>query len=362
MKPIERIRKTLCREPTDRPPVDLWLTPEVLQSLRAHTGIEDELEIYRALGVDKIVWVFPGYESDRFDPNQSEGRDPWGVPTLMVKSGQATYIEYGEGPLAAMEEIAELNDYPLWPDPNRFHYDAAMRNARRARDFGFATIGPWLSHFEIYCHMRGMENALMDVVAEPDLLDAALDRIEAIQTALLERFLREAGDLVDIVFISDDLGTQDSQLLSVSAFEAHLKPRIRRWCDVIHRHGKLALFHTDGSSRPFLPHLVECGVDILNPIQHICSGMELPALARDFGRDLFFHGGIENQHVLPHGTPEDVRREVRSCIETLSANNGYIVCSCHNIQAGTPVKNVLALVDAVRDWKGSPRTRGFGAV
>lgn len=350
MTPLERIRATLRRESPDRPPVDLWLTPEVLDSLRQHTGVEGELEIYRTLGVDKIVWVFPGYGTDRFDPNQSEGRDPWGVPTIMVKSGLATYLEYGEGPLSGMEDIAELADYPLWPDPDRFHYDAAMKLARRAREFDFATIGPWLSHFEIYCHMRGMENALMDVVAEPGFLDAALDRIEAIQTAHLERFLREAGDLVDIVFISDDLGTQDSQLLSVPAFEAHLKPRIRRWCEVIHRHGKLALFHTDGSSRPFLPHLVECGVDILNPIQHICPGMELPALACDFGRDLFFHGGIENQHVLPNGTPDDVRREVRACIETLGSNSGYIVAPCHNIQAGTPVDNILSMVDAVLTW------------
>lgn len=358
VKPIERIRATLCREAADRPPVDLWLTPEVLQSLRDHTGIEEELEIYRALGVDKIAWVFPGYECDRFDPNQSQRRDPWGVPTIAVKSGQATYLEYGKGPLSGMEEIAELEDYPLWPDPDRFHYEAAIAHARRSRDFDFATIGPWISNFEVYCHMRGMENALMDVVAEPGFLEAALDRIEAIQTAHLERFLREAGDLVDLVFISDDLGTQDSQLISVPAFETHLKPRIRRWCDVIHRHGKLALFHTDGSSRAFLPHLVECGVDVLNPIQHICPGMGLPALARDFGRELLFHGGIENQHVLPGGSPDDVRREVRHCLETLGADGGYIVCSCHNIQAGTPVENVLAMIEAVHEWGGGTRPSG----
>jgi uroporphyrinogen decarboxylase len=92
-------------------------------------------------------------------------------------------------------------------------------------------------------------------------------------------------------------------------------------------------------------------VDILNPIQHICPGMERAALKRDFGEKVIFHGGIENQHVLPHGTPDDVRREVRECLETLGAGGGYLPCSCHNIQAGTPVENVLALVEAVRNWK-----------
>jgi uroporphyrinogen decarboxylase len=349
MTPLERVRATLRREPTDRPPVDLWLTPEVLADLKSHTGQEDELAVYSALGVDKIVWVFPGYDSAQFDPNHSEGIDPWGVPTVQVRSGAATYQEYGEGPLSKMDEIAALDDYPLWPEPDRFQCGAAMDLARRAREHGFATTGPWVSHFEIYCHMRGMENALMDVVAEPDFLDAALDRIEEVQTRLLDRFLREAGDLIDMVFISDDLGTQESQLLSVPAFEAHLKPRIRRWCDLIHRHGKKVLFHTDGASRSFLPHLAQCGVDILNPIQHVCPGMETAALKRDFGEMFIFHGGIENQQVLPRGTTSEVRDEVRRCMETLGRNGGYIVCSCHNIQAGTPTANVLAMIEAVRE-------------
>ncbi len=349
MSPHERILATLQRQPTDRAPVDLWLTPEVLADLRRHTGVDDELALYQHLGLDKIVWIFPGYDAESFDPNDSQGIDPWGVPTLRVQSGAATYQEYGNGPLADMEEPDELDDHPLWPDPDRFNYRAAAAAARKARDHGFATIGPWVSHYEIYCHLRGMENALMDVVAEPEFVEAALDRIESIQTAMLDRFLTELGDDIDLVFISDDLGTQESQLVSVHAFEEHFKPRITRWCDLIHRHGKKVLFHTDGAARPFLSHLAECGVDVLNPIQHICPGMETDALQRDFGKDFIFHGGIENQHVLPHGTLDDVRTEVRRCLETLGRDGGYIVCSCHNIQAGTPVNNILAMIGAVKN-------------
>jgi uroporphyrinogen decarboxylase len=347
MTPHERILATLQRKPTDRAPVDLWLTPEVLASLQQHTGVQDELALYQHLGLDKIVWIFPGYDSESFDPNDSRGVDPWGVPTHRVQSGAATYQEYGQGPLADMEDPEELDDHPLWPDPDRFNYQAAAATARRAREHGFATMGPWLSHYEIYCHLRGMENALMDVIAEPEFLEATLDRIESIQSKMLDRFLTELGEDIDLVFISDDLGTQESQLISVPAFEEHLKPRITRWCDLIHRHGKKVLFHTDGAARPFLPHLAECGVDVLNPIQHICPGMETDALKRDFGEAFIFHGGIENQHVLPHGTPDEVRGEVRRCMNTLGRDGGYIVCSCHNTQAGTPVENVLAMIDAV---------------
>lgn len=347
----ERIAAVLNRQPVDRIPVDVWLTPEVLTSLLQHLGESDEYALYRRLGVDKIAWVFPGYGAEKFDPNDSAGRDPWGVPTHQVRSGLATYQEYGEGPLAAFVDPAQLDDYAWWPDPEKFNYTAAKRLAERAREFGFATIGPWISHFEIYCHLRGMENALMDVVAEPVFLDAALDRIDAIQTQMLNRFLTGLGDLVDIVFVSDDMGTQESQLISTAAYQRHFKPRLKRWVDLIHGFGKKVLFHTDGAAREFIPHLVECGVDILNPVQHVCPGMDRAALKRDFGRQIIFHGGVENQKVLPRGTVADVRREVIACLETLGSGGGYIPSSCHNIQAGTPVENVVAMIEAVHAWQ-----------
>lgn len=344
MTPRERILATLDRKPTDRTPVDLWATPEVLQSLRVHTGETEELAVYHALGLDKIAWVFPGYGQGRFDPNEGNGQTMWGVPTRMMQAGLATYQEFGTPPLGDFDDIAQLDDYALWPDPANFDYPGAIDWARKARAFDFATIGPWVSHFEIYCQMRGLENALMDVAAEPEFLEAALDRIDAIQSAMLERFLTEMGDLIDIVFISDDMGTQESLLVSPTAWDRHFRERLTRWCQMIHRHGKKVLFHTDGAARPLLPQIIQCGVDILNPIQHKCPGMACDPLQRDFGDQVIFHGGVDNQHVLPFGTPEDVRKETRSCIETLGRDGGYICCSCHNVQAGTPVANVLAMI------------------
>lgn len=351
MNTQERLYATLNRQPVDRPPVDVWLTPEVLASLQDYAGERDEYALYHKLGVDKIAWIFPGYGTEQFDPNDSEGRDPWGVPTVKVKSGQATYQEYGEGPLADFEDVEELDTYALWPDPDKFNYAAAKQLAEQARSFHFGTIGPWISHFEIYCHMRGMENALVDVVADPEFLEASLDRIEAIQTRMLETFLGELGDLIDLVFISDDMGTQESQLISLEAWKRHFRPRLTRWCRLIHSYGKRVLFHTDGAARDFVPHLIACGIDVLNPIQHKCPGMERESLYQDFGNRVVFHGGVENQHVLPHGSVDEVKAETRTCLETLGKNGGYIACSCHNIQAGTPVENVIAMIETVQNWK-----------
>ncbi|MCC5839684.1 MAG: hypothetical protein JJT96_06120 [Opitutales bacterium] len=353
MTPHERIQAILARRPVDRIPVDVWLTPEVLNALKESLGETDELALYAKLGLDKIVWIFPGYGTGVYDPNRSEGgRSHWGVPTREVKAGAATYIEHGEPPLGQMEDPAELDAYPHWPDPDRFDYAGAKELALAARRHGFATIGPWISHLEVYCQMRGLENALMDVAAEPDFLDAAVARIDRIQTAMLDRMMDELGDLLDIVFISDDLGTQESLLISVDAWKRHFECLLRRWCERIHARGKKVLFHTDGAARPFIPHLLDAGVDILNPIQHRCPTMDRAALKRDFGDRCIFHGGVENQEVLPFGTVEDVRRETRACLKTLGADGqGYILSSCHNIQAGTPVENVLAMIETARAWR-----------
>lgn len=351
MTPQQRILATLERRPTDRTPVDVWLTPEVFADLQKHVGINDELKLYQELGLDKIVWIFPGYQAEKYDPNESDGQDPWGVPMKRVVSGKATYMEFISAPLGEMEDPSELDKHPFWPDPDKFNYAAAKAAAEKARSYQFATIGPWISFFEIYCHMRGMENALMDVIAEPEFLEATLDRIEAIQTTMLERFLTELGDLIDIIFISDDMGTQESQLIAVDAWLEHFKPRMQRWTQLIHKHGKKVLFHTDGAARPFIPHLIDSGIDILNPVQHICPGMEREALKRDFGEKVIFHGGVENQHVLPYGTVDEVRAETETCLRTLGHEGGYIACSCHNIQAGSPVENVLTMIETVQNWK-----------
>jgi uroporphyrinogen decarboxylase len=351
MFPHERILATINRQPADRTPVDLWCTPEVLDSLREYTSLQDEFAVYDALGVDKIVWIFPGYNGRDFDPNDSGEITMWGVPTKKVKAGLATYQEYINPPLAGYNAPEQLADYPSFPDPNQFDYAGAKELAAKARSWNFATIGPWISHFEIYCQMRGIQTALMDTLTAPKFLDAALDRIDAIQTAMLERMLIELGDTLDMVFISDDMGMQQNLFVSLKTWEKFFKSRLKNWCDLIHRHGKKVFYHTDGAVLPLIPKLIECGIDILNPIQHVCQGMEMANLKKQFGNDVIFHGGVENQKTLPMGTASEVAAETRHCLETLGKNGGYICCSCHNIQAGTPVENILAMIETARKSK-----------
>lgn len=358
MTPRERLLATLDRRPTDRAPVDLWHTPEIAALLRRHCGVEDDLAMWRALGLDKIVWDFIDYRTEGGETAGAQSgagaesagaRTMWGVPLRNIRAGEAEYAEFGAAPLAGYESPAALDRHPWWPRVDRFDYDGAVAKAQAAaRDF--AVIGPWVSLFEIYCQMRGLEQAMMDLVENPELVDAILDRIENIQTKMMRHLFSRAARWLDLVFISDDIAGQESLLLSPAMWERHLRPRLRRWCDLVHAHGLRVFYHTDGAARRLLGPILDCGVDVLNPIQHACPGMDPAELKREFGHRVIFHGGVDNQRVLPRGTVAEVRAETRRCLETLGAGGqGFICCSCHNVQPGTPLENILAMIATVRE-------------
>jgi len=358
MTPKERVLATLSRQATDRAPVDLWHTPEIGAALRRHFGVAEDLDVYRAMGLDKIVWVFMDYKTDigeRAGGQSGAGaesggsRTMWGVPLKGIQSGESYYAEFGEAPLGGFDTAESLADYTYWPEVDKFDYGGAVAKAAEASK-EFAVIGPWVSFYEIYCQMRGLEQAMMDLALDPDYVDAVLDRIESIQTEMMTRFFARAGKTVDLVFISDDIAGQTGLLMSPEMWARHLQPRLKRWCDLVHAHGLRVFYHTDGAARPLLRPILDCGVDVLNPIQHACPGMDMAELKREFGERVVFHGGVDNQSVLPFGTPDAVRAETRACLATLGAGGqGYICCSCHNVQAGTPLDNIFAMVETVQE-------------
>jgi len=347
----ERMLAVLNREPVDRVPVDLWLTEEVLAALLAHFGVEDAAAVWPVMGVDKMQGVSAAYvgHSGEVEGRPNCKRTHWGAILQEQQSGAASYDEYTVAPLADYDSIASLEDYPWWPDPAQFDY-LTMAAKAKSNQKEYLTLGPWISFFEVYCQLRGLETSMMDLALQPAYVHAVLDKIEELQTGMLLRMLETAGENIDMVFISDDMGAQSSLLLSLDMWDYFFKERMKRWCDLIHDAGKRVFFHSDGAVYDLLPRLVEVGIDVLNPIQHACPGMERERLNAEFGDQLIFHGGVENQQVLPFGTTDEVRKETLTCLRTLGKDGGYLPCSCHNIQAGTPVKNVLAMVEVVQNY------------
>ena len=342
MNPRERVLAILNRQKVDRIPVDIWYTPEISQILMTHFNVTTDLKLYKAMGLDKIVWIMPEYTA------ATPGRTLWGTETRGIDTGTAEYTEMGKPALKGFDTISSLDNCPFWPDPAKFDYTKAADFAKQVSK-EYATLGPWVSFYEIYCQIRGMEQAMIDLVMSPEYAQAVLDRIEEIQTEMMKRLFQSTGDALDMVFLSDDMGSQGSLLLSPSMWDHFFKDRMKRWCDLIHSYGKKVFYHSDGAVEPLIPRLIEAGIDILNPIQHVCPGMEMDSLKAKYGDKLIFHGGVENQKVLPFGTADEVRAEVRDCLRTLGAGRkGFICSSCHNIQAGTPLENVLAMVETVK--------------
>ena len=350
MKPKQLIDAVLNRQPVDRIPVDIWLTPEMLESFKDHTGADEELDVYRRLGIDKIVWFPPEYKGElRPVEREDQVAHFWGTLFKKFQAQKAEYIELDEHPLLNYPTVDSLDDYPWWPDPEQFDIDAMAAIVESCGD-EFVSMGPWVSFFEIYCQLRGLEQSLMDILIAPDYVNAVLDRLEETQTIMIRRLLERVGDKLGMVMISDDMGNQKGLMISPDSYRQYFHPRMKRWCNLIHSFGVKAFFHSDGGCEPLIPLLIEEGIDVLNPIQHVCPGMAMKKLKAKYGDRLIFHGGVENQKILPFGTPDEVRRETRDCLESLGPD-GYICCSCHYVQAGTPVENVLAMIETVHEFK-----------
>jgi uroporphyrinogen decarboxylase len=165
--------------------------------------------------------------------------------------------------------------------------------------------------------------------------------------------LAELGDLVDIVTYADDYGTQTSQIISPDMFRRLIKPRVKILFETFIKSAPHAkrFFHSDGNVRPLIPDFLEIGVDILNPVHIRAKDMDPADLKRDYGQDLaFWGGGVDTQGVLPHGTPREVRDDVRRNIEALAPGGGYVFNTIHNIQADVPPQNIIAMWQALQEY------------
>jgi uroporphyrinogen decarboxylase len=194
-----------------------------------------------------------------------------------------------------------------------------------------------------------MEQAYEDLVVNPEIAAAALGRIFDFHYEYNRRIFEAGAGKIELMTLAEDLGGQIGPLFSLEHYRQFLLPNQTRMADLARNYGLRVFYHTDGAARAFLPDLVDSvGINILNPIQWRCPGMEIPGLVRDFGAAVVFHGSIDNQRTLPFGTVDDVVNEVRTNAR-LFAGARWICAPCHNIQAVTPTRNVIAMYEAAKE-------------
>jgi uroporphyrinogen decarboxylase len=302
--------------------------------------------------VDDICQVSP----EPIGPAPVAGTDIWGIVRRSQSYGFGSYDEIVTYPLAGAESVEEIDDYP-WPDPDAYDFsgfpDRVLAEVRsrdgvelyRATKLSISTCG---NPFEIYCWMTGLEEALVNVALRPDLVRVALGHITDFFAAKMRRALTQIGDLIDILYFADDLGGQQTLLMSRRAYREVLQPYHARLFRLGKRLAPQAsvMFHTDGAVFDILPDLIDAGVEVLEAVQTDARGMDPGRLKATFGDQLAFHGGIPVQSLLPHQDPATVYRETRRLVDILGVSGGFIAAPTHAVQVGTPPENVLAMLRA----------------
>jgi uroporphyrinogen decarboxylase len=339
MTPKERWLAVMRREKPDRLPMDYWATPEATANLLRHLGCADECELFARLHIDRLLQINPAYVG----PPLREGCDMFGCRRAQVSYGYGTYDECVGHPLAEYDTIAEIQRHYTWPSADWFDYAALPAQVRGKEQYPLRGGGS--EPFLTYCELRGLQTAYKDLITRPDLVHYCLGKLFDLAYEHTRRIYEALPGQVLFSYVAEDLGSQESLLFSPKVIRAFFLPGMRRMVELAHQAGVYAFCHSDGAIRPIIPDLLSLGIDLLNPIQWRCRGMDRRGLKRELGPRVVFHGGLDNQQTLAFGSVADVRQEVLDNIEILGAGGGYILAPCHNLQAISPPENIIAMYE-----------------
>lgn len=379
MTPRERVLATINHEQPDRVPLVIGVSNATGIKMKPYQGIKKLAGIQAP---DRFMYEWPELGTAEIDEQtmlrlhsdvrgvldlepekvrqRNRAREPHSDCIDSWGSGQTETVPGdwypGIHPIPEARTVEDLERYTGWPDmsdPSRIAH--VKEQARRlAEQNQFAILAtPWLLFpFERAHAMQGMEVFLMNMATDPHFARALLEKIADYCKQLMGPFLEQLGDNVDIIKIGDDLGTQESLMISPKMYRNILKPVHADFISFIKaRTNAKVMFHSDGDVAPLIPDFIEMGIDILNPIQTSAGKMsDLHALKKNYGKNMVFCGGIDSHRILPYGSVEDVRQEVRRVIQSLGAGGGCMLGAVHTVMNDVPPENVLAMVDAVEEY------------
>lgn len=336
----ERVQRALRKEAVDRVPIFMWFHPRTTARLAEMLEIAPG-DVAEAMGNDiRQTWVNNNYAMEGIvHQRDGEGHtDLWGI--RWVK--QFDFNQIGHFPLAGASR-QEVLAY-RFPENRKEYLLGLMQPV--ADHCGSAYIGCDVSPciFEMYWRLRGMEDALLDMASDPALAFEMFGRCADFSILLGEAACRQYP--LDWFWTGDDVSGQRSMMMSPALWRELVKPHLARVFAVGKAHSLPVAYHCCGALRPIIPDLIEIGLDVLNPIQANCPGMDALDLKREFGRNIAFMGGVDTQEVLPFGSADDVRRTTARLIDGMTADGGgYILAASHTIPPNAPEENVFAMYE-----------------
>jgi hypothetical protein len=381
----------------------------VVQELRKHYGLEDKLvrviepyqmlgeiedDLREVMGIDVIGLIPPGNMFGHPQENWKPFKTFWGQEVLVPGTFNTSFDENGDllmyaagdmsfppsakmpkagyffdaierqkpvdesalNPADNLEEFQHFteNDLAYW---KRVSEEVSHKDKGIVATFGGTAIGDIALVPAINLKdprgIRGVSEWYMSTILRPDYLHEVFEKQTDIALKNLEKAYRVAGDNINAIFIcGTDFGTQDSQFCSVEAYQELYAPYYRKMNDWIHQHTGWKTFkHSCGAVEPLMQSFIDSGFDIINPVQINAKDMDPVKLKEKYGNDLvFWGGGADTQKILPFGTPDEVSEHVKRECEILSKNGGFVFTTVHNVQANTPVENVVAMMETVQNF------------
>jgi uroporphyrinogen decarboxylase len=405
--PRERIIAAINHREPDRVPVDLGSTPSSgisglaysrlknhLGEHRGHTRVYDVVQQLAqpedfildrfAIDVVDIGRTFNTLDSDWYDVELADG-SPAQYPAWFHPEGRSdgswealvdgqviarmppggaffdqTYFPYLDGYPDSYDDLPEAMSKILWAalvhspwdhasDPDFWQTLRSRTKELRASTDRALMIVVGCNLFEWGTFLRRLDNFLMDLVLDQSNMERLLDALMEQHLAFLEKVCNAVGDLADIARLGDDLGMDQGAFMPPETYEKLFKPRHSQLCSFIKKNSRMHTFlHSCGSIYELIPHLIEAGFDILNPVQTNCANMEPERLKAEFGNDVtFWGGGADTRHVLNRGTPREVREHVKRRVEIFAPGGGFVFNTVHNILPEVPPENIVAMYEAV---------------
>ena len=341
----ERVLAAFAHREPDRVPAWCGASPEFWEKAKRTLGLDDE-GLRRRLG-DDFRRVYAVYRGPEAPPSPGASwRSPFGV--------ERTGIGYGQPlshPLAGAQAVRDVLDYS-WPDPAWVDVSAVKAEADRWAGEYAILGGDWSPFWHDVIDLVGLERLYYLMYDHPEAALLLFEKVTDYYFQASVRIFEAAAKSIDIFFVGNDFGSQTGPLLGVDLFERFALPSLSRLINLGHRHGLKVMLHCCGGFRPLLPSMIRAGLDGVHALQPFCAGMEPGGLKRDFGAAILLNGAIDSQRALIQGTPDLAREETRKILDIMSPGGGYVAGPSHDyILEETPLANVLAMYDAIREYR-----------
>jgi uroporphyrinogen decarboxylase len=367
MTPRERLLITLNHQEPDRVPLTakLWLDTRI--KLREHYGVQSDPELFEVMGIDNGAMSVRALTPSTWTPSpdytafcemigyelhsQYASYEEWGIQRKLGSKGQSVlrqfYFTHHPWESFTSPRQVESVDLPSLDDSGRFEKAIGTLKEMKETRVIWGGLGHvlWTKGWEL----RGMMRFMKDLHTDPDMTNAILDK-------LLDYNCDYANRLLDLgcdgLSVGEDWGNNYSMFINPRLWRQYFKPRYQQLFRIAKERGKQVFFHSDGNITPIVGDLVEIGVDSLNPVQPEC--MDQLEIKRKYGDQLTIDTGVSNQHTLPHGTPEDVKKETLRAIKDLAPGGGFVYGTSHFALYDVPIENVITLYETVKKHGSYP--------